>query len=220
VDQEDPTKYNWKAKIAWSNRSWTSTTMEQIPDERIVWRSEGQTEVNGVVSFHPLEDELTKVVMVLEYIPHGFFEKTANLWRAPGRRARLDLKLFRRYVMLHAEPDAAENGWRGEIRDGEVVREHDEVVKEEKERGARGKEEGADEGPEDEDYGEEPTDEAEYDEDLEEEPGEEEEPEEEAEEEPAGRRQRRKEPARAGRGARPPRQRRPNDEPSRKSSRR
>jgi uncharacterized membrane protein len=133
VDEEDRTQSNWKAKVAWSNRSWKATITEQIPDERITWRSEGQTEVNGTVSFHPLEDELTKILVVLEYIPHGFFEKTANLWRAPGRRARLDLKLFRRYVMMQAEEEDAENGWRGEVRDGEIVRDHDEVVKAEKE---------------------------------------------------------------------------------------
>ncbi|WP_020575449.1 SRPBCC family protein [Actinopolymorpha alba] len=132
VDQEDPTKSSWKAKIAFSNRNWKATTMEQIPDERIAWRSEGQTIVNGVVTFHPLEDNLTKVLVVLEYVPHGFFEKTANLWRAQGRRARLDIKLFRRYVMMQADPE--EEGWRGEIREGEIVREHDEVMREEEER--------------------------------------------------------------------------------------
>jgi uncharacterized membrane protein len=136
VDDEDRTQSSWKGKVAWSNRSWKATITEQVPDERIVWRSEGQTEVNGVVSFHPIEDELTKVLVVLEYVPHGFFEKTANLWRAPGRRARLDLKLFRRYVMMQAEDEDADEGWRGEIRDGEVVRDHDEVVKAEKERDA------------------------------------------------------------------------------------
>jgi uncharacterized membrane protein len=134
VDEEDRSQSNWKAKVAWSNRSWKSTITEQVPDERITWRTEGQTEVNGTVSFHPLEDELTKILVVLEYVPHGFFEKTANLWRAPGRRARLDLKLFRRYVMMQAEEEDAEKGWRGEIRDGEIVRDHDEVVEAEKER--------------------------------------------------------------------------------------
>ena len=211
VDQEDPTKSSWKAKIAWSNRSWKATTLEQIPDERIKWQTEGQTVVNGVVSFHPMEDELTKVVVVLEYIPHGFFEKTANLWRAPGRRARLDLKLFRRYVMLHADPEDAENGWRGEIRDGEVVREHDEVVKEEEEdrEGAPRGRADEDEGGEDEDEGqakgeEEPTDEEdEY-----------------AEEEPADEEEEAEEPAKVERKARPPRQRRSEDQARKAKSRR
>jgi uncharacterized membrane protein len=204
VDQEDPTKSNWKAKIAWSNRSWTATTLEQVPDERISWQAEGQTVVNGVVSFHPIEDQLTKVVMVLEYIPHGFVEKTANLWRAPGRRARLDLKLFRRYVMLHADPEDAENGWRGEIHDGEVVREHDDAVKEE--------EKPEEEAPEADHHAEEQDEES-----TQEEPAAEGEPEageDEKEEEED------KEPARMGRRTRPPRQRRSEDQSSKAKSRR
>jgi uncharacterized membrane protein len=203
VDEEDRTQSNWKAKIAWSNRSWKATITEQIPDERIIWRSEGQTEVNGTVSFHPLEDELTKILVVLEYIPHGFFEKTANLWRAPGRRARLDLKLFRRYVMMQAEDEDAENGWRGEIRDGEIVRDHDEVVKAEKEG-----EEPEKEGEEPEKGGEE-REEPTGEEGREEEEPRAEKDEGEGEGESAGKRQ-----------ARPPRQRRAEERQTRTKARR
>jgi uncharacterized membrane protein len=53
VDLKEPTESNWKAKVAWSNRSWIATTTEQIPDERIVWRSEGQTVVSRPVNGRP-----------------------------------------------------------------------------------------------------------------------------------------------------------------------
>ena len=84
----------------------------------------------GVVTFHPLGDNLTRVLLVLEYFPKGLFEKTGNIWRAQGRRARLDLKLFRTFVMMRGE---ATGGWRGEIRDGEVVKDHETALREEKE---------------------------------------------------------------------------------------
>ena len=54
-----------------------------------------QGHVKGVVTFHPLADDLTRVLLVIEYYPKGLFEKTGNIWRAQGRRARLDLKLYR-----------------------------------------------------------------------------------------------------------------------------
>lgn len=55
-------------------------------------------------------------------------EKTGNLWRAQGRRLRLDLKNFLRHTTLTTdEPE----GWRGEIRDGEVVRTHEEALEDE-----------------------------------------------------------------------------------------
>jgi uncharacterized membrane protein len=129
VEQRDDTSSNWKVKVAKSTRSWRANTTEQIPDERVRWTTEGaKGTVKGVVTFHPLGDDLTRVLMVLEYFPHGFFEKTGNIWRAQGRRARLDLKLYRAFVMSRPEPP---EGWRGEIHDGEVVVDHEQAVAEE-----------------------------------------------------------------------------------------
>jgi uncharacterized membrane protein len=137
VSAEDETTSDWRVKVAMSNRTWKATVDEQVPDERIVWNSEGDKgTTRGAVSFHELAPNLTRVVVVVEYYPSGFFEKTGNLWRAQGRRLRLDLKHFQRHVTLHADEEI--EGWRGEIRDGEVVRSH---------------EEGLDDGREDEDDG-------------------------------------------------------------------
>jgi hypothetical protein len=122
VEQESAEKLTWKANILWSHRSWHSTIVEQVPDERIVWRSEGDKGyVDGAVSFHELAPELTRVLLVLEYHPRGLVERTGNLWRAQGRRARLELKHFARHVMTHTvlHPDEVP-GWRGEIHDSEV----------------------------------------------------------------------------------------------------
>jgi len=133
VDQEEDTKVNFKAQVFWSHRRWEATILEQVPNEKIVWRSKGEKgHVDGTVTFHELAPNLTRILVVLEYYPQGFFEKTGNLWRAQGRRARLELKHFRRHVMTEVilDPDEVE-GWRGEIHDGEVERSHDEVVEEE-----------------------------------------------------------------------------------------
>ncbi|MEU0744083.1 SRPBCC family protein [Streptomyces sp. NPDC006134] len=131
ANRADDTTSDWQLKVFWSNRSWKAKTTEQIPDDRISWTSEGaKGTTKGVVSFHRLADNLTRVLLVVEYYPKGLFEKTGNLWRAQGRRARLDLKNFVRYITLKGE---AEDGWRGEIRDGEVVRSHEDAVAEEQE---------------------------------------------------------------------------------------
>ncbi|WP_301177051.1 SRPBCC family protein [Actinomadura geliboluensis] len=134
VEQADETKLNWKAKIFWSARTWESTIVEQVPDEHVVWRSKGpKGHVDGTVSFHELAPNLTRVLVVLEYHPQGFMERTGNLWRAQGRRARLELKHLRRHVMTQSLTHADEiEGWRGEIRDGEVVRTHEDAVEDEK----------------------------------------------------------------------------------------
>lgn len=129
VSRNDDTTSDWKVKVGPSTRGWKATVQEQIPDERIVWTSEGpKGTTRGCVSFHELASTLTRIVLVVEYYPSGFFEKTGNVWRAQGRRLRLDLKHFLRHVSLTTdEPE----GWRGEIRDGEVVRTHEEALEEE-----------------------------------------------------------------------------------------
>ncbi|MFD4024362.1 SRPBCC family protein [Streptomyces sp. NPDC058576] len=207
VSKSDDTESDWKVKIGPSSRSFKATVQEQVPDDRIVWSSEGaKGTTNGAVSFHELGPTLTRIILVVEYYPSGFFEKTGNLWRVQGRRMRLDFKHFQRYVTLtEEEPE----GWRGEIRDGEVVVSHEDAIEqeeaEEQEDGEYEDEEDAEEGeeeeepePEDEDDGE-PAEEAD-DEEEEEEDEPEEEPEEDDEEEPpAPRRQSRRRRAKESR---------------------
>lgn len=125
VDQESDTELKWRGKILWSHRDWKSTIIDQVPDERIVWKSEGaKGYVNGAVTFHEITPNLTKILVVLEYYPQGFFEKAGNLWRAQGRRVRLELKHFRRHVMTQVALHPEEvTGWRGEIHDSEVTSE-------------------------------------------------------------------------------------------------
>lgn len=137
-EKDEEYKVHWRAQIFFSHREWEATITDQRPDERIIWRSKGQKgHVDGAVTFHELAPSLTKIVLVLEYHPQGMFEHTGNLWRAQGRRARLELKHFQRHVMAHAllEPDDVE-GWRGVIEDGQIVKDHEAVLEEEdRERG-------------------------------------------------------------------------------------
>ncbi|SEL01336.1 SRPBCC family protein [Rhodococcus maanshanensis] len=123
VEQKEDEKLTWTAKVFWSRRTWEATILEQVPDEHIIWRSKGDKGyIDGAVTFHELAPSLTRIIMILEYHPQGFFEKTGNLWRAQGRRARLELKHFQRHLMTQSalHPDEVE-GWRGEIHDSEVV---------------------------------------------------------------------------------------------------
>ncbi|MGN5382434.1 SRPBCC family protein [Streptomyces lasalocidi] len=148
VSQGDETSSDWKVKVGPSTRSWKATIQEQIPDERIMWTSDGaKGSTRGCVSFHEITPTLTHIVLVVEYYPSGFFEKTGNIWRAQGRRLRLDAKHFQRYVTLSDE-DA--DGWRGEIRQGEVVRTHEEALEEEEAEYEDEEPEEEEEAPEDE----------------------------------------------------------------------
>jgi uncharacterized membrane protein len=142
VETAEDNKLNWKAQVFWSHRTWEATIQKQVPDECIVWRSKGpKGHVDGAVTFHELGPNLTRILLILEYYPQGLFERTGNLWRAQGRRARLEFKHFRRHIMTRTilNPDEVE-GWRGRIEDGEVVQTHDDALEEEQQAQAEGAE--------------------------------------------------------------------------------
>ncbi|HWD02896.1 MAG TPA: SRPBCC family protein [Amycolatopsis sp.] len=190
VEQVDDVKSEWKAQIFWSHRGWEATIIDQVPDERIVWRSKGQKgHVDGAVTFHELAPDLTRVLLVLAYHPQGLFERTGNLWRAQGRRVRLELKHFRRHVMTVSllNPDDVE-GWRGEIHDSQVAEPEDEDTDRDESAEPESEEEDGDE------------DEAETAEEAEESEEPEEDEEDEEPEEPEEEEQPRRRRARAGAG--------------------
>jgi len=186
---------SWGAKIFLSHREWKATTVEQVPDERIVWVAEGAKGYpNGSVTFSEIAPSMTRVVLVIEYHPKGLFEKTGNIWRAQGRRVRSDFKQFPRHVMTRTILHADEvEGWRGTIHEKEIVETHEDALAREQEEEEQEQAESEEsEGDYDEAEGEDGS-EGEDEEEYEEEEDEDEEPEEdeeEVEEEPRKRRRR------------------------------
>ncbi|HET7304707.1 MAG TPA: SRPBCC family protein [Segeticoccus sp.] len=180
--EDDEPQVDMKAQVFWSHRSWQSTIKEQIPDQLIVWRSTGQKgHIDGSVSFHELAPRLTRILVTLEYYPQGFMERTGNIWRAQNRRARLEMKHFRRHVMMNTilDPDEVE-GWRGEIHDEEVTKTHEDAVAEEQDQDQDSSQQDQDDEAE---GGEDRTGEDQDDEAESEESGDEQEPDEESSDE-------------------------------------
>src|SRR5690606_28363209 len=76
------------------------------------WESIDGAENRGVVTFHRLDRNLTRVHLEMEYFPNGAVEKVGNLFYAARRRARKDLRLFEHFLELAGAETGA---WRGEI---------------------------------------------------------------------------------------------------------
>src|SRR5215210_1814149 len=71
VTQLDDTHLHWVADIAGVRREWDAEITEQHPDERVAWRASNGTENAGVVTFHRLSDERTRVMLQLDVDPQG-----------------------------------------------------------------------------------------------------------------------------------------------------
>src|SRR6476661_8515984 len=74
VQQLDAKRLHWRAEIAGKEKEWDAEITEQIPDQRIAWKSRQGANNAGVVTFHRLSDSKSKVMLQMEYDPEGFVE--------------------------------------------------------------------------------------------------------------------------------------------------
>jgi uncharacterized membrane protein len=181
VTQEDDCTVSFKVKIWGMSKEFTAEIQEQRPDERIQWSTTDGVTHAGVITFHALEPNLTRVQVSLDVEPGSLVEKAARGMRHVKRAVRADLARFKAYVEMQEEETGA---WRGTIEDGEVV-EPDDAGDEESPEADAEPDEDEEELEEDEEEPEEDEEEpeAEADEDEDEEAEDEEEPEAEADEE-------------------------------------
>ncbi len=79
VEQRTDTLTHWKTKIDGVEREFDAKITEQIPDERVAWTSiDGEAKQAGVVTFHRLDDNTTKVMLQLGYTPEGVTETVGD----------------------------------------------------------------------------------------------------------------------------------------------
>jgi len=116
IEQRDDDTLVWHENVWGIRRSWESEIVEQVPDERIAWRSDSRGGHSGVITFHELSDRLTRVELNVDLQPQGLFEKMASGMRFHRRAIKTDLQRFKAFVEMRNEETGA---WRGEIHDEE-----------------------------------------------------------------------------------------------------
>jgi uncharacterized membrane protein len=117
VRQLDDKRLFWRAEILGKKLEWEAEIFEQIPDQRIAWRSIMGKSNAGAVYFTGLGDK-TRVRLVLDYEPQGATEKLGDVLGILGRRVEGDLKRFRDFI---EERGRETGGWRGEIHEGKTM---------------------------------------------------------------------------------------------------
>lgn len=112
VQQLDDTTLHWVTEIGGQRREFAAKITEQIPDERVAWRADGEVTQAGVVTFHRLDESSTRVMLQMEFEPSDWKEKAGDILGIVDARIKGDLKRFKEFI----ESRGAETGaWRGEV---------------------------------------------------------------------------------------------------------
>jgi uncharacterized membrane protein len=112
VQQLDERRLHWKISVAGQTREFDAEVTEQHPDERVAWKStDGKTHA-GVVTFHKLAPEETRVTVQLDWEPEGIAEKAGAVVGVDDHQVASDLDKFKSFIEGRAQESGA---WRGEV---------------------------------------------------------------------------------------------------------
>jgi uncharacterized membrane protein len=90
----------WEEKIWFSKRQWKGKVVERRKNDRIAWKTTSGTQHSGIVSFHKLDENLTRVMVEVDFQPTGMFEKMGSGLRFVKRAVQADLARFKAYVEM------------------------------------------------------------------------------------------------------------------------
>jgi len=117
VRQLDDKILEWTANIG-QEETWTAEITEQNPDERVAWKAVSGNQNAGVVTFHRLEDNKTKVTLQMEWTPQGAVQRAGDALGFDDRQIKGDLERFKKFIEDHRSETGA---WRGEVKQGSGV---------------------------------------------------------------------------------------------------
>ncbi|HET7327487.1 MAG TPA: SRPBCC family protein [Nocardioidaceae bacterium] len=112
VRQIEDRALHWTVKIGGITREFDAEITEQVPDERIAWRSTDGTTQAGVVTFHKINESTTRVMLQLDMQPEGLAEKAADRLGVVEHMISTDLANFKKLIEQRGRPTGA---WRGDV---------------------------------------------------------------------------------------------------------
>lgn len=112
IVQVDDTTTHWVTSIGGVRREFDAKITEQQPDERIAWRALNGPAQAGVVTFHRLSPDTTRVHLQLELEPQGVAERVGSVLGPVGGRLQGDLDRFKEFIEARGEQTG---GWRGTV---------------------------------------------------------------------------------------------------------
>ena len=112
VKQINDKRLHWKARIAGKSEEWDAEITEQVPDQRIAWKSQKGAQNAGIVMFQPISDAKSLIMLHLEYTPQGIVENMGDAAGVVTQRVEGDLKRFKDFIESRGRETGA---WRGKV---------------------------------------------------------------------------------------------------------
>jgi uncharacterized membrane protein len=113
VRQLDATHLHWKTKIGGVEREFDAEITEQLPDERVAWKATDGEKQAGVVTFHRLDEDTTRVTVQMDFDPQDFVEKAGAVLGVVDRKVKGDLERFKNFIERRGGVETG--AWRGQI---------------------------------------------------------------------------------------------------------
>ena len=113
VRQVDDKHLHWVAEFGGQRHEWDAEVTEQKPDQRVAWRNVDGKPNAGVVTFHRLDEDRTRLMVQMDFLPEGIVERLGDALGAPERRVQGDLERFKQLIESRGDATGA---WRGEIK--------------------------------------------------------------------------------------------------------
>jgi uncharacterized membrane protein len=112
VRQLDDRTLEWVADVAGREKRWKARITEQEPDRRIAWTATEGARNAGVVTFHRLADDRSRVTLQLDVEPDGALERAGDVVGVVKGRVKGDMERFKEFIESRGQETGA---WRGEI---------------------------------------------------------------------------------------------------------
>ena len=112
IDQLSDTRTHWVTSIGGVHREFDAEITEQHPDERIAWTSVSGSKQAGVVTFHRLDANKSRVMLQMDFEPEGVVETAGDKLGIVGHRIEGDLKRFKSFIESRGTEEGA---WRGDV---------------------------------------------------------------------------------------------------------
>ena len=112
IRQIDDRNVHWVAEFGGERHEWDAEITEQSPEERVAWRNVSGKDNAGVVTFHRIDDDTTRVAVQMDWAPESIREKIGSALGADDSRVRGDLERFKKFIESRG---SATGEWRGEV---------------------------------------------------------------------------------------------------------